>query len=74
MPSPTKPRVQGLMSGAAAGDQCDLARLEGFAANEFGSSPRDDEVSMGSGEPVQAFVKQSVRRIQKLFHVSSLTS
>ena len=66
--------VQGLVSRAAAGDQSDFSGLEGFASDEFVLFARDDDVSMSSDKPIQAFFKKSVRRIQKLFHVSSPTS
>ena len=52
-------RMQRLVPRTAAGNQRDLAGLERAAADEFTLGAKQQDIGMGGGETIQAFLEQT---------------
>ena len=66
-------RVQGLMSGSAAGDEAYLAlSLGDVTGHEVGRVMDIDEVGVGQGETFEGFADDGVDVIDELLHNASL--
>ena len=68
MPCPTKPAMQRLVAGAAAGDQRHLARLQRPAADEFVPVAEHQDIGMRGDEAVEAFGQHGVDGVDELLH------